>query len=254
MNCPLNGLPCDHPKIIQITEDVDGKVAKFNLCSNCANSYLAQEITQNEVKKEVKQEPLKPAQILKNLINNVLNLAKTPKEEEKSQVQETPESVRTPECPDSPCPACNADFNSILKTGRLGCMRCYDHFGPKIVVALQNIHGKTKHVGKVPKKHAQEKARRAAEAERKNWTLEYCVLKLEEKLRDAVQVENYEAAARLRDEIKKFKVGLEEKQKLRESLNEVVKLENFEAAAEVKKQIDALESKYFQPIESPQPT
>ena len=73
--------------------------------------------------------------------------------------------------------------------GRLGCPADYEVFRAGLLPILQRIHRATRHVGKVPRRLAPEN--RAAE-----------VLKLRQQLRRAVDAENYELAAQLRDLIR----------------------------------------------------
>lgn len=49
------------------------------------------------------------------------------------------------------CPKCGRRLSSFMKTAMLGCPDCYREFEPQIVSVLNNIQGKTFHVGKKPK-------------------------------------------------------------------------------------------------------
>ncbi|MFA5389391.1 MAG: UvrB/UvrC motif-containing protein [Candidatus Omnitrophota bacterium] len=90
------------------------------------------------------------------------------------------------------CPKCGLTYEDFKKIGRLGCGECYTAFKDALVPLLKRIHGSTQHYGKSPKKAA-----RAVKA--KN---ELEVLK--EKLQRAVQSENFEEAAKLRDAIREI--------------------------------------------------
>ncbi len=91
------------------------------------------------------------------------------------------------------CPRCGLSQTDFKKTGRLGCDQCYDTFRDGLASLLKNMHKGTKHRGKVPGK-----SRPAAVAEDR-------LAGLQEELAAAIQAENYENAARLRDEIKALK-------------------------------------------------
>lgn len=90
------------------------------------------------------------------------------------------------------CPDCGSSYHEISASGRVGCARCYDTFADELSRSIQSIHGTTSHTGAVP-------ARERAKKERG----EYIKSKKEE-LQDAVRREDYESAARLRDEIRQL--------------------------------------------------
>ncbi|HRZ86997.1 MAG TPA: UvrB/UvrC motif-containing protein [bacterium] len=90
------------------------------------------------------------------------------------------------------CPGCKTTYKDFKKKGRLGCPACYETFKKSLGPLLEAIHKSDHHVGKVPKKLEP--------------TLG-CVARLK-KLRDDLQAaiagEDFERAAKLRDEIKKL--------------------------------------------------
>lgn len=89
------------------------------------------------------------------------------------------------------CEKCGSTFNDIVKSGKIGCSDCYKTFYDKLLPSFQRIHGRTHHEGKI--------ANEAPEIKCKNKVEE-----LKEKLEKAVGEQNYEEAAKLRDEIKKI--------------------------------------------------
>jgi protein arginine kinase activator len=88
------------------------------------------------------------------------------------------------------CKHCGRTYAAFSKSAGLGCSKCYESFGEDIAKVLKRIHGNARHYGKSPRRYCSEKvnARRRIRA-------------LEDELRISVEVENYERAARLRDEI-----------------------------------------------------
>ena len=90
------------------------------------------------------------------------------------------------------CDECGLSFLEFRSTGRLGCSHDYDVFHDELVPLLENIHGETKHQGKVP--------RRLPQAQRRSSEL----AGLHKQLEQAVQAENYEKAAELRDRIQQL--------------------------------------------------
>ncbi len=90
------------------------------------------------------------------------------------------------------CDACgftNADFK---KSGRLGCPDCYTTFSGALEGMVKQMHKGTEHVGKAPKALQQA---RSTTRQRES---------LQDRLARAVEEENYELAAKLRDEIKEL--------------------------------------------------
>ena len=88
------------------------------------------------------------------------------------------------------CGFCDLTFGEFRKTTRLGCPQCYEAFGDHLPRLLRRIHGSDRHVGKIylpPDPSASEMERRLEGLRRK--------------LERAVQVEDFERAADLRDEI-----------------------------------------------------
>lgn len=90
------------------------------------------------------------------------------------------------------CPNCGITYREFRKQGRLGCPHDYVAFADQLLPLLENIHESTQHCGKFPK--------RAPDASQKQYEL----IKLRNDLRIAVEKEDYEAAARLRDEIRQL--------------------------------------------------
>ncbi len=90
------------------------------------------------------------------------------------------------------CSSCGLRWSDFKKRGRLGCDNCYTLFREQLLPLLKRIHSSTRHTGKIPL-HID-----------KRMSLEAKVKELHEQLRRAVQLEAFEEAAHLRDEIKKL--------------------------------------------------
>jgi protein arginine kinase activator len=88
------------------------------------------------------------------------------------------------------CPRCGCTFRQFRKTGRLGCAHCYTTFEQEMSALLRKIHGSNEHVG-----ITQEESISALNEE------EARLLTLRRQLRQAVEREEYERAAELRDAI-----------------------------------------------------
>jgi protein arginine kinase activator len=88
------------------------------------------------------------------------------------------------------CPRCGFSQADFKKSGRLGCPECYTTFSEGLTGLLKSMHKGTRHVGKAP------------EALRRTRDLSDRLKALQRKLAKAIEEENFEQAAILRDEIK----------------------------------------------------
>ncbi len=89
------------------------------------------------------------------------------------------------------CPFCGLTTQGFKEVGRLGCPQCYSTFESYLRGLLRRIHGGTQHVGKVylpPDPTASEKQQR--------------IEGLRRKLERAIESEDFERAAELRDQIR----------------------------------------------------
>src|SRR5271169_870122 len=90
------------------------------------------------------------------------------------------------------CPRCGFSQADFKKSGRLGCPECYRTFAEGLSGLLKSMHKGTRHVGKAPE---------ALRASRENADK---LKTLQKKLTKAIESENFEEAAQLRDEIKQL--------------------------------------------------
>ncbi len=88
------------------------------------------------------------------------------------------------------CEKCGCTFDDIAKSGKIGCADCYKTFFDKLQPTLQRIHGKTQHQGKFPMGVGED----VKNAHR--------ITELKTQLNKAIDEQNFEKAAQLRDEIK----------------------------------------------------
>jgi protein arginine kinase activator len=95
------------------------------------------------------------------------------------------------------CPACGGTLHDFRQTGRLGCARCYTTFEPHLRDLLRRLHGSSQHVGE---RYAAPETPTAAPPTEAGAGRE--VGELRERLQRAIQEENFELAAELRDRLK----------------------------------------------------
>jgi protein arginine kinase activator len=142
---------------VYLTQIVEGKMQKVNLCEACASEKGVDDPTGFA------------------LADLLLGLGS---QEQVKKVSGEPA-----------CAVCGFTQSDFKKTGRLGCSACYSIFGDGLDSLLKAMHKGTRHIGKVPSAFVRTKAIRDRLDE------------LQEELQSAVSSENYEDAARLRDEI-----------------------------------------------------
>jgi len=95
------------------------------------------------------------------------------------------------------CPGCGMSFDEFTTVGKFGCAECYSVFGPLIEDNMKRIHGDSHHRGKVYK-HNDSLPIMEFEKEDPFERL----AELRGQLKRAVEVEDFEEAARIRDLIK----------------------------------------------------
>lgn len=163
-NCKKN------PVNVKITEVVDGQKQQVFLCDECA-SKKGVAITaplQSKIEPLVKKEESKPVKWLEK----VTSLAK--KEDRLI------------------CEDCGMTFELFQNTGLLGCPNDYYVFEQQLIQIMDKIHGAHTHRGKVPSSIAPDLA------------IDRQLMKLREQLQKAIEKEEYEKAAKLRDKIKEL--------------------------------------------------
>jgi protein arginine kinase activator len=90
------------------------------------------------------------------------------------------------------CPICGFTQADFKKAGRLGCPECYRTFAEPLEGLLKTMHKGTRHVGKVP------------EALRQSRDVADRLKNLQKRIAKAIEEEDFEKAAVLRDEIKQL--------------------------------------------------
>lgn len=90
------------------------------------------------------------------------------------------------------CPTCGSTYADIARNGKVGCPDCYSTFSDELSRTIASVHGTTSHTGAIPARHrAKQERREQLKALRKS-------------LQEAIDKEDFERAATLRDEIRKI--------------------------------------------------
>jgi protein arginine kinase activator len=147
-----------------LTQIVDGKMQKVNLCEACS-------------KEKGVNDPTGFA-----LADLLLGIGAS------QEIEKSPAALKR-----GVCGFTQADFK---KTGRLGCSHCYEVFAEGIEPMLKNMHKGTTHTGKAPV------AYRAARVHGEK------IKSLQANLSKAIESEEFELAANLRDQIKQVETEL----------------------------------------------
>lgn len=101
---------------------------------------------------------------------------------------------------DPVCKCCGLSFTGFRKSGRLGCAECYETFKVPLESLIKTIHKSSKHAGKQFGMHTVAEQHKFSDEEKLN--------QLKQKLHLAVEKEEYELAAQLRDQIKEIEKEL----------------------------------------------
>lgn len=164
---------------VHITKIINGVKNEMHICDECAR--------QNQEYNIMSQGNLGFSLPFQNILDGFFEVMGAP--------------AQTPSVEEKVCPVCNMTFEDFRRTGKFGCSNCYSAFEPKIMPIVRRIHGNIQHTGKVPKRTGG------------MLKLQRDVEKLKEQLKIAVGNEEYESAAKLRDEIRRIESSMENKDK-----------------------------------------
>ncbi len=102
---------------------------------------------------------------------------------------------------DKTCAFCGLTYSRFKKIGKLGCGECYEAFETSLKPVISDIHKNNQHTGKVPLK-MKKVAKAVSQLDA-----------LHRQLRQAVEKEEYEQAAEIRDKIKKIEKSQETRER-----------------------------------------
>ena len=162
-------MQCDHcgerPAAIHLTQIVNNNVTTLHLCEPCA----AEKGIQSEA-----------------------SVAKFPLSDFLASMGKGAAGALPPGRTAGSCEFCGGTLDDFRETGRLGCPHCYETFEAHLRTLLRRIHGSSRHVGEV---YLTPGAERSGNGER-------LAEDLRAQLRRAVDAENFELAAELRDRLR----------------------------------------------------
>ncbi|MFZ5646374.1 MAG: UvrB/UvrC motif-containing protein [Bacillota bacterium] len=161
----------ERPAVVHLTEIINNKKRTLHLCEQCAREVQAESFG------------FIPQLNLHNLLASFFsNQIAAPFGSAVAQGEK--------------CPNCGLSEAQFAQRGLLGCGDCYRKFGASLDPVFRRIHGNARHTGKVPERTGG-RVKITKDIER---------LKL--RLREVISREEFEEAARIRDEIRKLEKEL----------------------------------------------
>ena len=165
---------CTKKATVHLTEIIDGKVMEMHLCEDCArdqSQHMEQQFG------------------LADLLAGLTDFGKhVPDVEQAAAVLK--------------CFSCGMTYDDFRKFGRFGCAQCYVAFKTQLKTLLKKIHGSSVHLGKRPAREiplagaAEAAVPGAAQPPQAEG-----VDALRARLQEAIEHEDFEQAAALRDKI-----------------------------------------------------
>jgi len=158
-----------------------------DLCDNCGSRPATVNLTQIENNEMFSYHLCEDCAAEKGLETTSEPSGSSPLPDFLAQIGDEPKGEGDP---DSECSFCGLTLTVFRETGRLGCPHCYETFESHLRRLLRRVHGGTKHVGKIylPPDPTVSEMEKRMEA-------------LRRKLHRAVEAEDFERAAELRDRI-----------------------------------------------------
>ena len=153
----------ERPAVIQFTQVADDQVVTLHLCERCAAEKGVETL----------------GQLTKTPIGNLVA----------SLGQDLAAATAAGSSP-AACARCGATFENFREAGRLGCPECYQAFAAPLRELLRRLHGSSRHLGR--RYGGQGGAAGAGPT----------AVELREQLRRAVETEQFELAAELRDQLR----------------------------------------------------
>lgn len=98
------------------------------------------------------------------------------------------------------CEVCNTSYADITRTGMMGCGNCYTIFADQLMPTIRGIHGNITHCGK----HSVFADREKTQPVKKVETKENVIENLKAQLKVAIENQEFEKAAELRDKIREM--------------------------------------------------
>jgi protein arginine kinase activator len=155
------------PSMVHLTKIINGEKNELHLCEDCAKDmgeFIPGALNHLSIN---------------HLFSGLLNF-----EPQATTKSHHPNVIR--------CEHCGLTYNQFSKIGRFGCGHCYKSFSERLEPLLKRVHGNVYHVGKVPKRTGGVlSVKREVEL-------------LKQEMINYIQQEEFEQAAKIRDQIREL--------------------------------------------------
>ena len=151
---------------VHLTEIVNDQMTELHLCEACANQKGAQ---------------VESHFGLADLLSGLAEMGKG--QETREEAEETTSKA---------CSSCGMTYEDFRKVGRLGCAECYTTFKRHLASLLKRIHGSPHHLGKTPAGLVKPQKAKTE------------LVDMKHQLERAIELEEFEKAAQLRDQIREM--------------------------------------------------
>lgn len=157
------------------------------LCDHCGERDASVHLT-TIVDNEVRQQHLCEVCAAERGVETTVSVPKHPLS---VFLQEVQQQAAVPSAESGKCTFCGATMSDFRATGRWGCSQCYSAFESSMRELLRRVHGNSRHGGRTYQPPAPALDERST-----------ILGELKERLRRAIESEQFEMAADLRDRIR----------------------------------------------------
>lgn len=168
---------------VYVKQGVNGVYREYNLCEKCAAEVMPANIHNEYAFPSV--ENINPFVFLTDggLFSNIM--------ESKYKQRRVNEDLKQ----NYSCKTCGSTLGGILKLGKFGCGDCYTAFYSEVLPGIVKIHANKEYTGRMPKKF------------KAKLNLKEKITALKNELSAAVEQQDFEKAAELRDKINAISEG-----------------------------------------------
>lgn len=188
---------------VRYTEIVGGEVTEHNLCMECARTM---DFGGHKYAAALFDGESQLGRLLSGLLGFAMDSSRTENGEESGSIV---------------CPVCHTSYEEFVKESRFGCADCYEVFELLMGDHIKTLQGSDTHTGKRPMRRRSQvqehggtvtagsgEGMQAAAAQTKQvLSTEERIAILEAQLKEALREEEYEMAAKYRDEIRALKAA-----------------------------------------------
>ncbi|SIS61696.1 UvrB/UvrC motif-containing protein [Salimicrobium flavidum] len=160
----------ERPATVHLTQVINGKKNEVHLCDQCAKEQGYMNYEEESFS-------------LNDLLSGLFHM-------EGGKSSELFKENKKPKA-DLQCPTCGLTYQEFTRSGKFGCATCYETFNERLNPVLKRVHsGNTKHHGKIPKRAGG------------NLNVRKDIERYKESLHQLIKQEEFEEAAKVRDQIK----------------------------------------------------